>query len=50
MDRKKRLKYLQTSLLLLGVIITVFTYLDRNKNEGEEVILSEETKKKFLKK
>ncbi len=47
MDRKKRLKYLQASLLLLGIIILVFTYLDRNKQERQEVILSKETKKKI---
>tara|TARA_A100001015_G_scaffold315437_1_gene427252 strand:- start:697 stop:1317 length:621 start_codon:yes stop_codon:yes gene_type:complete len=42
-DRKKKLRFVQISLLLIGVIIVLFTYLQKNKNI-EPSIISKETK------
>lgn len=46
MDRKKKLKFTQFSLLIIGIIIIFFTYYGRDKNpEGK--IISKETEKRI---
>ena len=46
-DRKKKLRITQITLLILGSIIIFYTYLNTDKqNKTKEIIISEETKKK----
>ena len=46
-DRKKKLRIAQITLLILGSIIIFYTYLNIDKqNKTKEIIISEETKKK----
>ncbi len=47
-DRKKKLRILQLSLLILGSIIIFFTYVGK-KNTSNEKIVSEETQEKIKK-
>ncbi len=48
MDRKKKLRIAQITLLILGSIIIFYTYLNTDKqNKTNEIIISEETKKKI---
>ena len=43
-DRKKRLRITQITLLILGSIIIFYTYLNTDKqNKTKEIIISEET-------
>ena len=49
MDRKKKLRLIQMSLLLLGSLIVFFTYLQKNE-KSEESIISIETQEKIKKK
>jgi len=49
MDRKKKLRLIQMSLLLVGSLIVFFTYLQKNE-KSEENIISIETQKKIKKK
>ena len=47
-DRKKKLRITQITLLILGSIIIFYTYLNTDKqNKTKEIIISEETKKKI---
>ena len=47
-DRKKKLRIAQITLLILGSIIIFYTYLNIDKqNKTNEIIISEETKKKI---
>ena len=45
MDRKKKIRIIQLSLLLIGTIIIFLTYSDKNKNFNEQII-SKETQEK----
>tara|TARA_B100000575_G_C23117056_1_gene645868 strand:+ start:336 stop:938 length:603 start_codon:yes stop_codon:yes gene_type:complete len=45
MDRKKKLRFIQISLLVLGTIIILFTYSNK-RNNSELRILTQETQKK----
>ena len=45
MDRKKKIRIIQLSLLLIGTIIIFLTYSDKNKNLNEQII-SKETQEK----
>ena len=45
MDRKKKLKLIQISLLILGSLIIFFTYLQKDKNFKENIISKEKQKK-----
>tara|TARA_B100000161_G_scaffold174356_1_gene125137 strand:- start:989 stop:1591 length:603 start_codon:yes stop_codon:yes gene_type:complete len=38
MDRKKKIRIIQLSLLLIGTIIIFLTYSDKNKNFNEQII------------
>jgi uncharacterized protein YijF (DUF1287 family) len=49
MNRKKKLRLIQMSLLLVGSLIVFFTYLQKNK-KSEESIISIETQEKIKKK
>ena len=46
MDRKKKLRLTQITLLVLGILTIFFTYI-KNENNTKNLI-SEETKKKCL--
>ena len=47
-NRKKKLRITQITLLILGSIIIFYTYLNTDKqNKTKEIIISEETKKKI---
>ena len=48
MSRKKRLRLIQTTLLMFGLLIIFFTYVKRENNFSENII-SEETKEKIEK-
>tara|TARA_B110001452_G_C15109303_1_gene386691 strand:- start:224 stop:826 length:603 start_codon:yes stop_codon:yes gene_type:complete len=41
MNRKKKLKYIQITLLFLGTILLVFTYSQKNNKSQETIILKE---------
>jgi len=45
MDRKKKLRFIQFTLLLLGILIIFFTYIKRENNLNEELIESSTMKK-----
>ena len=45
MDRKKKIRIIQLSLLVIGTIIIFLTYSDKNKNFNEQII-SKETQEK----
>ena len=45
MERRKKLKYIQLSLLILGSLIIFFTYWDKQKFIKEKIISSETEKK-----
>ena len=47
-DRKKRLRFIQICLLLIGTLIILFTYTNRNKSFDDK-ILTEETQEKIKK-
>ena len=38
MDRKKKLRLIQMSLLLVGSLIVFFTYLQKNEKSEENII------------
>ena len=38
MDRKKKIRIIQLSLLVIGTIIIFLTYSDKNKNFNEQII------------
>ena len=48
MSRKKRLRLIQTTLLMFGLLIIFFTYV-KGENNFSENIISEETKEKIEK-
>tara|TARA_X000000950_G_C13616832_1_gene537678 strand:- start:62 stop:658 length:597 start_codon:yes stop_codon:yes gene_type:complete len=48
MDRKKKLRIIQTCLLFIGVIIISFTYLNKGQDLNKNII-SKETQKKIKK-
>ena len=45
MDRKKKLKLIQISLLILGSLIIFFTYLQKDKDFKENIISKEKQEK-----
>ena len=45
MERKKKLKIFQLSLIIVGTLIIFFTYVDREKEKTENLI-SEENQEK----
>ena len=45
MDRKKKIRIIQLSLLLIGIIIIFLTYSDKNKNFNEQIISKEAQEK-----
>lgn len=45
MERKKKLRFIQFTLLLLGILIIFFTYIKRENNLNEELIESSTMKK-----
>ena len=45
-DRKKKLRFIQICLLLIGTLIILFTYTNRNKSFDDK-ILTEETQEKI---
>ena len=45
MDRKKKIRIIQLSLLLIGTIIIFLTYSDKNKNFNEQIISKEAQEK-----
>ena len=47
-DRKKKLRFIQICLLLIGTLIILFTYTNRNKSFDDK-ILTEETQEKIKK-
>ena len=47
-ERKKKLKFIQLTLLILGILIIYFTYYGKEKNVQKEII-SKSTKKKIEK-
>ena len=49
-ERKKRLKLIQASLLLIGILVIIFTYKDNRKNSSREEIIPIETQEKIKKK
>ena len=48
MDRKKKIKIIQINLLVIGLVILIFTYLNRSLEKTDE-ILSVDTKTKIKK-
>ena len=44
-ERKKKIKIIQVTLLLIGMIIIFFTYI-KNENNSENKIISTEAQKK----
>ena len=49
-ERKKRLKLIQASLLLIGILVIIFTYKDNRKNSSREEIIPIETQEKIKEK
>jgi len=45
MERKKRLRLIQLSLLILGFLIIFFTYLNKNEFSEEKIVTSEKQEK-----
>ena len=49
MERKKKLRLIQTCLLVIGVIIISYTYFNKDQDLNKNII-SKETQKKIKKK
>ena len=49
-ERKKRLIFIQASLLVIGILVIFFTYKDNNKNSSKEEIIPLETQEKIKEK
>ena len=45
MDRKKQLRLIQICLLILGSLVIIFTYFDREKHSNEQIISKENQEK-----
>ncbi len=45
-ERKKKIKIIQVTLLLVGMLIIFFTYIKRENISDEKIITSEAQKKK----
>ena len=45
MERKKKLRLIQLSLLILGILIILFTYLGNNRSFNEQIISKEKQEK-----
>ena len=45
MERKKRLRLIQLSLLILGFLIIFFTYLNKNEFSEEKIVTTEKQEK-----
>ena len=48
MGRKKKLRLIQITLLIFGLLVIFFTYIKKENNFSEDII-SKETKKKIEK-
>ena len=46
MERKKRLRLIQITMLILGILIIFFTYLGKNEKQ-ENKIITKETQEKI---
>ena len=45
MDRKKQLRFIQIFLLILGSLVIIFTYFDRERHSNEQIISKENQEK-----
>ena len=45
MDRKKQLRLIQICLLILGSLVIIFTYFDRERHSNEQIISKENQEK-----
>ena len=45
-ERKKRLRLIQISLLIIGTLIIIFTYFNKNETSNEKIV-SKETQEKI---
>ena len=49
-ERKRKLIFIQASLLVIGILVIFFTYKDNNKNSSKEEIIPLETQEKIKEK